>query len=86
MDPWIPSLCTSDIPNSERQVLVLDRLDVKANGRDRGHDLTCHNVSKCSVMNSPKKYHSLYKSVFCKMLMHLVSLNLILVNSALTKI
>lgn len=45
MDPWIP-FSTSDIPNGERQVLVLDCLDVKANGRNRGHHLACH-ISKC---------------------------------------
>ena len=29
----------ADVPDSEGQVLVLDGLDVEANGRDRGHDL-----------------------------------------------
>ena len=29
----------ADVPDGERDVLVLDRLHVEANGRDRGHDL-----------------------------------------------
>jgi hypothetical protein len=33
-------ICRTDVPHGERNVLVLDGLDVEADGRDCGHDLS----------------------------------------------